>query len=189
MISKEQFNEYREQCLKMLDEAGIALTEHDRQHIEVADFGLSDLLHTGLGLVVYENNDRYCAKELMLLPHQTCPQHLHPPIKDADGAVVDMGKRETFRCRAGEVYLYVCGEPTPRPKAKPPDAKPGCYTVWHEVVLRPGEQYTIEPGIWHWFQAGDDGAIVSEFSSTSRDEADVFADPRIRRMPESGQQS
>ena len=30
----------------------------------------------------------------------------------------------------------------------------------------------------------DEGAIVSEFSSTSRDEFDVFTDPRIKRIPE-----
>ena len=33
----------------------------------------------------------------------------------------------------------------------------------------------------HWFQAVDEGAIVSEFSTRSRDEFDIFTDPRIRR--------
>ena len=33
-------------------------------------------------------------------------------------------------------------------------------------------------------QAGPEGAIVSEFSTTSRDESDVFTDLRIRRLPE-----
>jgi D-lyxose ketol-isomerase len=55
--------------------------------------------------------------------------------------------------------------------------------VFHEISLNPGEQYTIPPDTLHWFQAGDLGAIVSEFSSTSRDESDVFTDPRIRRIP------
>ena len=35
--------------------------------------------------------------------------------------------------------------------------------------------------ILHWFQAGDEGAIVSEFSTRSRDEFDIFTDLRIRR--------
>ncbi len=56
------------------------------------------------------------------------------------------------------------------------------YTVWHEVVPSPGEQYTIPPNTLHWFQAGDEGAIVSEFSTTSRDEKDIFTDPAIRRV-------
>jgi D-lyxose ketol-isomerase len=55
-------------------------------------------------------------------------------------------------------------------------------TAWHEIVLRPGDQYTLPPNALHWFQAGDKGAIVSEFSSTSTDENDVFTDPRIRRV-------
>ncbi|TSA17199.1 D-lyxose/D-mannose family sugar isomerase, partial [bacterium] len=36
----------------------------------------------------------------------------------------------------------------------------------------------------HWFQAGDQGAVVSEFSSASIDELDVFTDPNIKRIPE-----
>jgi D-lyxose ketol-isomerase len=50
-----------------------------------------------------------------------------------------------------------------------------------EVELRPGEQFTIPPDTLHWFRAGDEGAIVSEFSTQSRDETDVFTDPRIVR--------
>jgi len=57
------------------------------------------------------------------------------------------------------------------------------YTVWHEVVLAPGEQHTIPPDTWHWFQAGVEGGIVSEFSSTSTDGADIFQDPRVVRAP------
>ena len=54
-------------------------------------------------------------------------------------------------------------------------------TVYHEVILNPGEQYTIMPETLHWFQAGPDGAIVSEFSTRSTDETDVFTDPKIER--------
>jgi D-lyxose ketol-isomerase len=54
--------------------------------------------------------------------------------------------------------------------------------VGHEIHLEPGEQYTIYPDTPHWFQAGLRGAIVSEFSTRSTDEADVFRDPRIRRL-------
>ena len=50
-----------------------------------------------------------------------------------------------------------------------------------EIVLRPGEQWTILPDTLHWFEAGPEGAVVSEFSTRSRDETDVFTDPRIVR--------
>jgi D-lyxose ketol-isomerase len=81
------------------------------------------------------------------------------------------------------VYLYVEGEPTPSPTATPPAGRESSYTVWHEIVLRPGEQWTIPPDTLHWFQAGDEGAVVSEFSTRSRDEFDIFTDPDIRRLP------
>jgi D-lyxose ketol-isomerase len=91
---------------------------------------------------------------------------------------------ETFRCRWGSVWLYIKGEPTSGRGGRPPVGSEAYYTVFHEIKLNPGEQFTIPPNTLHWFQASDQGAIVSEFSSTSRDESDVFTDPRIRRIPE-----
>jgi len=159
----------------MLDEAGFVLTEEERDSIEVADFGLSELEQTGLEVVVYVNTQRVCAKELVMFPGQTCPEHRHPPF---DGTP---GKEETFRCRRGLVYLYLEGPPTKPPSCWPAKADRGAYTVWHEVVLRPGEQRLVPPNTLHWFQAGPDGAIVSEFSTQSRDDLDVFTDPDIAR--------
>ena len=75
------------------------------------------------------------------------------------------------------------GEPTAAPAARVPRGSEDHYTVFHEIELQPGDQYTIGPDTLHWFQGGPEGAIVSEFSSTSRDETDVFTDPRIDRMP------
>jgi len=160
---------------EVLRAAGIVLTAEEAAHIEVADMGLNRLAVEGLELVTYINNDRYCAKELVLFPGQTCPEHRHPAV---DGKA---GKQETFRCRAGEVWLYVEGEPASTIRARVPEAARKYYTVFHEIALRPGEQYTIPPDTLHWFQAGPEGAVVSEFSSPSTDENDIFTDPHIRR--------
>jgi D-lyxose ketol-isomerase len=176
MISDDQRARAKDRALDYLARAGIAIRPDEAQQMEIADFGLGELESSGLEIIVYVNNDRYCAKELVLLPAQTCPQHRHPSVAGRPG------KQETFRCRSGEVYLYVPGDATPNPKAKPPPHRAQHYTVWHEVVLRPGDQYTLPPNTWHWFQSGPQGAIVSEFSSTSTDEADEFADPQIRRV-------
>ncbi len=173
MLTSTQVNEARNYAAAALADAGIAITADERVGIEVSDFGLGDLANTGLQLIVYVNTDRVCAKELVLSPWQTCPEHRHIGTGDEEG------KEETFRVRAGTVYLYVDGEPTPTPHANAP--RPQWYTAWHEVILRPGEQYTIWPGTRHWFQAGDDGAVVSEFSTRSTDEHDVFTDPEIVR--------
>lgn len=175
MITRKQFKEAQRRAARMLKEAGIVLTKKERENIEVADFGLSDLEHFGLQIVVYVNTERCCAKELVLFPYQICPEHLHPDING------QLGKEETFRCRRGRVYLYVPGERTSEPKAKIPASRLRYFTVWHEIILNPGDQYTLLPNTLHWFQAGGGGAIVSEFSTRSVDERDVFTDPEIKR--------
>ena len=155
MITGEEQRQAQEYAAQQLEAAGIVLTADERERIEVADFGLSELRTWGLMVLLYANTDRYCAKELVLYPGQTCPEHRHPPF---DGTP---GKEETFRCRRGEVTLHVDGV--------------------GELVLRPGDQFTIPPDTSHWFRAGEQGAVISEFSSTSRDELDVFSDPGVER--------
>jgi D-lyxose ketol-isomerase len=172
VIDDRELKDARRYAAERLAEVGVVLSDEERESIEVADFGLSRLEESGLQLLVYVNTDRYCAKELVLRPGQTCPEHRHPPFEGTPG------KEETFRCRSGLVYLYVEGELTPEPACLPPA---GAYTVGHEIVLRPGMQHTIPPGTLHWFQAGPGGAVVTEFSSTSRDELDEFTDERVAR--------
>ena len=154
MITREEQRAAQDYAAAELAACGIVLTDVERDAIEVADFGLSRLREEGLMVLVYVNTDRYCAKELVLYPGQTCPEHRHPPF---DGGP---GKEETFRCRRGLVRLHV-------------DRR--------ELVLRPGEQFTIPPDTLHSFTAGPEGAVVSEFSSTSRDDLDVFTDPQVQR--------
>ena len=166
-------DQYKEELLSYYDKAKIVLTDEEKNNLEVIDLGLGDFLNTGLTLVTYINTERCCAKEMVLLPHQTCPEHLHPTI---DGVP---GKEETFRCRWGKVHLFVSGEETPDRGVNPPEN--GKYSVFHEVILLPGQQYTIYPDTLHWFQAGDEGAVISEFSTKSNDDTDVFTDERIVR--------
>jgi D-lyxose ketol-isomerase len=154
VITREEQRAAQVYAAEQLTAAGIVLTDAERDAIEVADFGLSRLREQGLMLLVYVNTDRYCAKELVLYPGQACPEHRHPPF---DGMP---GKEETFRCRRGVVTLWVDGR---------------------ELVLRAGDQFTIRPDTLHSFRAGPEGAVVSEFSSASRDELDVFTDPDVQR--------
>lgn len=157
MISPQEHREAQAYAVAQLAAAGIVLAAEELGRIEVADFGLGRLREVGLQLLVYVNTDRYCAKELVLYPEQLCPEHRHPPFDCTPG------KQETFRVRRGTVRLWVSDE---------------------ELLLRAGEQHTIPPDTLHRFQAGPEGAVVSEFSSTSRDDLDVFTDPEIRRAPE-----
>jgi D-lyxose ketol-isomerase len=178
MIKRSEVRAAQARAAALLQQVGIALTDEELENIEIAEFGLDELERTGLELIIYENNDRYCAKELVLFPGQTCPEHRHPPVGN------DPGKMETFRCRWGKVWLYVEGEPTSGYQGTVPEGSEAYYSVFHEIELNPGDQYTIPPNTLHWFQAAGDGAIVSEFSSTSRDEFDIFTDTRIKRIPE-----
>ena len=192
-MTKAEYQSAAEVGLALFEKAGIYLTPEEIARIEVADLALGRFEETGLVLFTYVNTERCCAKELALLPHQTCPEHRHPPVGD------DPGKEETFRCRYGTVYLFVepeaitiggvmadrrgvmAGMGGAMAEVKPPQ---GVYTVFHQIKLEPGEQYTIMPNTLHWFQAGAEGAVVSEFSTKSRDEFDIFSDPAIRRIPE-----
>ena len=180
MVSQKKYDEITKKVIGIMEENKIVLTQAEKENIEVADFGLGDIENTGLQIVTYINTERVCAKELIMLPGQTCPEHRHPEV---DGFP---GKEETFRCRAGNVFLYVPGEPAANPGCKAPEGAEEYYTVWHEIELKPGEQYTLMPDTLHWFQAGPEGAIVSEFSTKSTDGADIFTDPNIVREPEVG---
>ncbi len=148
-------DEARSRAADALERVGIRLANGERDSIEVADFGLGRLEEIGLQILTYVNTERVCAKELVLFAWQTCPEHRHPPVGG------DPGKEETFRCRAGDVEIHVAGR--------------------EPVRLYPGEQVTVPPDTLHWFQAGPSGAVVSEFSTRSRDELDVFSDPLIVR--------
>ncbi|QBD81690.1 D-lyxose/D-mannose family sugar isomerase [Ktedonosporobacter rubrisoli] len=178
MLTRTLQRHMQQRTAEMLDRIGIALTSEEKENIEVVELGLGEVERTGLQIITYINNDSYCAKELVMFGRQTCPEHKHPPVGN------EPGKMETFRCRWGKVWLYVEGEPTQAIQSRVPEGSEAYYTVFHEIELHPGDQYTIPPNTFHWFQASDEGAVVSEFSTTSRDEFDVFSDPRIKRIPE-----
>ena len=172
-MKRAEYEAQVKKALEFYDKAGIVLTDAEKANVEVADFGIGIVNDVGLQMVTYINTEKVCAKEMVLLPYQTCPEHMHVPTNGMPG------KEETFRCRYGKVYLYVTGEGNKDDiKAKLPKTD---VSVFHEVILNPGEQYTIYPETWHWFQAGEDGAIISEFSTRSTDETDTFTDKKLVR--------
>src|SRR5438093_11010616 len=114
MIDHQQYQRAVERASAMLQRAGVVITSAERERFEVADFGLGELERTGLEIITYVNTERVCAKEIVMLPGQTCPEHWHPTVGDVKG------KEETFRCRWGTVYLYVPGTPTAEPACQAP---------------------------------------------------------------------
>ena len=167
-----------QRALAFYQKAGIVLTDQEKEQIEIADFGLDMVESVGLQIVVYINTERVCAKEMVLTPGQVCPEHKHVSTNGQEG------KEETFRCRYGKVYLYTdAKEGTADASKIGVPLPPTPVTVFHETILLPGEQFTIMPGTLHWFAAGEEGAVVSEFSTRSTDETDEFTDARIVRAP------
>ena len=172
-MKRTDYERCKARALEFYEKAHIALTDEEKANIEVAEFGLGVVDNVGLQLLTYINTDRVCAKEMVLFPGQSCPEHWHVPTGGQEG------KEETFRCRYGKVYLYVSGEG--RKEDIHGILPESDVSVFHEVILNPGEQYTIMPQTWHWFQAGAEGAVISEFSTRSTDETDVFTDKKIIR--------
>lgn len=167
----DQVEEARCRTLALLMKAGIILTPAEQETIGVYDFGLNYAACMGVQSVTYVNDPHFSARELVLFPHQICPEHSHHGGREGTG-----GRQETLRCRWGIVYLYVEGEPTPNPYGMPPDDR-RAFTARHQVVLRPGQQYTVAPDTRHWLQAGAQGAVVTELSSGHG--GTVYTDPRV----------
>lgn len=177
-ITRDEYEAARAETLAYFARIGVVLSEQEKQRIEVADFGLGALKQFGVQLITYVDTTRVGAKEVVLMPGQICPEHRHPPVNGGPG------KEETFRCRFGTLYLYVDGPPTRSPQGHVPEDRREHFTVWHEVVLNPGDQYTVYPDTLHWFQAGPEGAVMSEFATPGTDEYDRYTDPGVARIPE-----
>ena len=175
MLTHQQYRQAQKRARSYMKKAGVVLSEEEKGNVSVADFGLSDLKHQGGQILTFFNTDRLSAKVIVLFPWQILPEHWHPAIGS------EVGKEEIMRVRWGEVYLYVPGEPVSQPKARIPRGEGRYFTVWHEVVLKPGDQYILAPQTVHWFQAGGDGAVIDDYSSTARDLQDGFTNPLVVR--------
>ena len=70
MLQKKVIKERQEWTVTQMQNAGIMLTNEEKEKIEVSDFGLSNLDKIGIQLLVYVNTERVCAKEIVLLPNQ-----------------------------------------------------------------------------------------------------------------------
>ena len=175
MITRQQQEAARRRAAEMIRRAGIHITDREADGVEVADFGLGRLDAEGVQVLTLVQTERISVKVLVLFPDQTEPEHWHPPVGS------DPGKEETVRVVAGTVYFYVPGENTFK-EGFLVAGKEHRYTMRREVVLRPGDQITLAPGVKHWFQARAEGAVMYSFSTIARDAQDQFTDPDIVRI-------
>ena len=174
MISRSELEEVCALGLQMIEQAGLQLTEAERKKITAADSGLSNLKKEGIIILTMFETERIAGKILVLLPHQTEPEHWHHTVGD------DPGKEEVIRAISGDLYFYIPGIDNME-KGFIVEGKEHCYTMRHEVALKPGDQLALPAGTKHWFQAGPSGAVMYSFSTTVRDTLDQFSDPSIVR--------
>lgn len=174
MLTKSEINLAREKAAKAIKKSGIGLTETEIASMDVADFGLSDLMVEGGQIVSLMSTPRVSAKIIYLFPHQTLPEHWHTAVGD------NPGKEETFRVISGTLRLYIEGENNSRADCMP-RGKGKYYTARNEHILKPCEQLTLQPNIKHWFQGGEGGVVLYSFSSMATCDMDPFTDPDIVR--------
>jgi len=175
MITRKEQQTARQQAADMIRQAGIHITDKEADGIEIVDFGLGRLEKEGVQVLTLVQTERISIKVLVLFPNQTEPEHWHPPVGS------DPGKEETVRVITGTMYFYVPGENTFK-EGFLVKGKEHCYTMRHELVMRPGDQITLAPGVKHWFQARDEGVVLYSFSTVARDAMDQFSDKGIVRV-------
>lgn len=177
MLTRVEFMAAQKRAAVMIRESGICISDEESQKVEVADFGLGRLEVEGAQILTLLATDRIAVKIVALFPGQTLPEHWHPPIGD------DPGKEETIRVISGDVRAYVPGDVNIN-EGFIPAGQEEVYSMRHELILKPGEQTTLPPGMKHWFQAGKEGAVMYSFSTVARDILDGFTDPGIKRVTE-----
>ena len=179
MISAEEHEAAKAQAAKLLRRAGVLVTADEERDMDTADFGLGRLRVEGAQIVKWFDTPRVSARVIALFPGQTEPEHWHTSTSE------HAGKEETLRVVFGQLVLYVPGESRVR-HGVVPEGKEEYYTARREHVMSPGDQFTVPPGTKHWFQAGDDGAVVLTLSTRATDDQDLFSDPNIVRLTRVG---
>lgn len=155
-------------AISLVRKSGFALTAAELAKLEVNDFGLGNFAAEGMVFFDILRSPRVRITMIVLLPHQTLPEHMHPSYGD------EPGKEETLRCLWGETKVVLPGEPTPGLSV--PTGKEHLYTVRHAVTVPPAEQYTIAPRTFHWFQAGPEGSVNLTFQNRVDETRNVFTD-------------
>ena len=162
--------------LDLLCRSGFPISDAEREAMAISDFGLGNLLSEGFAFIDILRSARLRITLIALLPNQTLPQHVHPPYEG------EQGKEETIRVLSGQTKVYIKGNATARDMLIPA-GKGSFYTARQEIFLNPGEQYTIPPGIEHWFQGGPEGSVNICFQNRVDETKNLFWDPQSFGCP------
>ena len=160
----------------LLAKSGFPLTPEELDSLQANDFGLGDLRKEGFQFIDILLSPRVRITLMAVLPNQTLPQHVHPPY---DG---EPGKEETIRVIYGQGRVGINGGKE-SPGILIPKGKEKYYTARQVITLEPGEQFTVEPTVVHWFQAGDEGMVCICFQNRVDEMKNRFFDPESTGCP------
>lgn len=96
------------------------------------------------------------------------------------------GKAETFDVIYGDGSFFLPGEETKDPKYPVPESQKEHVKHRNELYLKAGDgrKLHLDPNTPHSARAGPNGMVAIEYSLPSRDEADIFTHPCIKRETE-----
>jgi D-lyxose ketol-isomerase len=160
----------------LLHNSGFPITDAEWEAMEISDFGLGNLRSEGFAFIDILRSARLRITLIALLPCQALPQHVHPPYEG------EQGKEETIRVLSGQTKIYVKGKATAYVMLIPA-GKGQFYTARQEICLNLGEQYTVPPGIEHWFQGGPEGSVNICFQNRVDETKNRFRDPESFGCP------
>jgi D-lyxose ketol-isomerase len=154
---------------------------------DVTDFGLGDYEHKGVLLFTVRNGKLenlktgkgkvYCEKILICKPNQLVLHHYHK------------SKTEDIINRGGgtlEIVLHWSNkqsEFTDQPITVSCDGIERTVAAGGVVLLEPGESITLEPYMYHQFQALDGAVLAGEISTVNDDANDNFFLEAVGRFP------
>ena len=130
----------------------------------VAEFGLGDFEHVGMGGIVWFNNKefRYFGHDIFLLPGQMIAEHFHNAAEDMPP------KHESWQVRNGSIFNFsVGGEKKPNVLAMLPKSQldDDAITCFNFKEMNVGDQDTLTGiGDAHFMMGGKNGAIVTEYA-------------------------
>ncbi|MGL5681603.1 MAG: hypothetical protein ACRDDZ_00945 [Marinifilaceae bacterium] len=160
---------------EMLAHYGITLSPFMRENLWITDFELGDFENCGMAgfFWVNDDNSKYFAHEIYLLPGQMITEHKHVPTEKF------AAKMESWVVKEGWAYNFSVGEETPNcPKL--PACQEGFITAKNYVVQKPNEIVHLkEIETPHFLLAGDNGAVIMEFASYHDGDGLRFTNPNV----------
>lgn len=174
-MDKELLKAVRQAVRDLIGKSGLILSAEEWDQVAINDFGLGDIYKEGMAFVDVLRSPRLRITVIVLLPNQSLPQHMHPAYEG------EQGKEETLRVLYGHTHVFIegCNDT----ELHIPEGKEAYYTARREIALDPGGQFTIPPGVKHWFQAGPEGSVNMTFQNRVDETMNIFDDPDSEGCP------